>query len=122
MDAPTCQCLSTLLHVLHVAFVPFQLLHTLSHFSTLTSPSLCLLFTTLVSQKLSDAWKQATAPGSNVRAVKVSIINESLEDDGLFDIQGAFEKGNFEEITFLNSFLIRHFAFLTLPGFWSVGC
>ncbi|KAH7027037.1 hypothetical protein BKA57DRAFT_511641 [Linnemannia elongata] len=44
------------------------------------------------SQKLSDAWKQATAPGSNVRAVKVSIINESLEDDGLFDIQGAFEK------------------------------
>ncbi|KAH7030419.1 hypothetical protein BKA57DRAFT_401178, partial [Linnemannia elongata] len=34
-----------------------------------------------VSQKLSDAWKQATAPGSNVRAVKVSIINESLEDD-----------------------------------------
>ncbi|KAG0286809.1 hypothetical protein BGZ96_009159 [Linnemannia gamsii] len=45
-----------------------------------------------LSQKLSDAWKQATAPGSNVRAVKVSIINESLEDDGLFDIQGAFEK------------------------------
>ncbi|KAF9155901.1 hypothetical protein BG015_008150 [Linnemannia schmuckeri] len=45
-----------------------------------------------VSQKLSDAWKQATAPGSNVRAVKVSIINESLEDDGLFDIQGTFEK------------------------------
>ncbi|KAF9119956.1 Twinfilin-2, partial [Mortierella sp. 14UC] len=45
-----------------------------------------------VSAKLSDAWKQATAPGSNVRAVKVSIINESLEDDGLFDIQGSFEK------------------------------
>ncbi|KAF9910959.1 hypothetical protein EC991_005134 [Linnemannia zychae] len=45
-----------------------------------------------LSAKLSDAWKQATAPGSNVRAVKVSIINESLEDDGLFDIQGSFEK------------------------------
>ncbi|KAG0215567.1 Twinfilin-1 [Mortierella sp. NVP41] len=45
-----------------------------------------------VSAKLSDAWKQATAPGSNVRALKVSIINESLEDDGTFDIQGGFEK------------------------------
>ncbi|KAF9920912.1 hypothetical protein FBU30_009122 [Linnemannia zychae] len=45
-----------------------------------------------LSQKLSDAWKQATEPGSNVRALKVSIINESLEDDGVFNIEGAFEK------------------------------
>ncbi|KAG0002662.1 hypothetical protein BGZ79_002546 [Entomortierella chlamydospora] len=45
----------------------------------------------LVSQKLADAWKQATS-GNTVRAVKVSIINESLEDDGIFDIKGTFEQ------------------------------
>ncbi|KAF9178206.1 Twinfilin-1 [Haplosporangium sp. Z 767] len=44
------------------------------------------------SSKLADAWKQATAVNSNVRAVKVSIINEALEDDGIFDINGSFEK------------------------------
>ncbi|KAG0251669.1 Twinfilin-1 [Mortierella polycephala] len=45
-----------------------------------------------VSSKLADAWKQASAVNSNVRAVKVSIINETLEDDGIFDISGTFEK------------------------------
>ncbi|KAF9109988.1 hypothetical protein BGX27_006902 [Mortierella sp. AM989] len=44
-----------------------------------------------VSQKLSDAWKQATA-SATVRAIKVSIINESLEDDGIFNINGTFEQ------------------------------
>jgi hypothetical protein len=41
-----------------------------------------------------------------VRAVKVSIINESLEDDGIFDIQEAFEKGT--------SWLHRRLPTLTL--------
>ncbi|KAF9354981.1 hypothetical protein BGX26_007142 [Mortierella sp. AD094] len=50
-----------------------------------------VLATYNVSQKLADAWKQATS-GSTVRAVKVSIINESLEDDGIFDIKGTFEQ------------------------------
>ncbi|KAF9208381.1 hypothetical protein BGZ49_008966 [Haplosporangium sp. Z 27] len=44
-----------------------------------------------VSQKLADAWKQATS-GNTVRAVKISIINESLEDDGIFDIKGTFDQ------------------------------
>ncbi|KAF8938093.1 Twinfilin-1 [Dissophora ornata] len=44
-----------------------------------------------VSPKLADAWKKASS-GSNVRAVKISIINESLEDDGIFDIKGNFEQ------------------------------
>ncbi|KAF9930638.1 Twinfilin-1 [Mortierella alpina] len=37
-------------------------------------------------------WKSVTAATSNVRAVKVSIINEALEDDGTFDINGTFEQ------------------------------
>ncbi|KAF9578550.1 Twinfilin-1, partial [Lunasporangiospora selenospora] len=45
-----------------------------------------------VSPKLASVWKQVTSYGSKVRAVKVSIINESLEDDGIFDIQGSFEQ------------------------------
>ncbi|KAG0053770.1 Twinfilin-1 [Gryganskiella cystojenkinii] len=45
-----------------------------------------------VSSKLTEAWKQATASDSRVRIVKVSIINESLEEDGTFDIKGTFEE------------------------------
>ncbi|KAG0196882.1 Twinfilin-1 [Mortierella sp. GBA30] len=45
-----------------------------------------------VSSRLADAWKSATAVDSKVRAVKVSIVNESLEDDGVFDIKGTFEQ------------------------------
>ncbi|KAF9897735.1 hypothetical protein BX616_005072, partial [Lobosporangium transversale] len=48
-----------------------------------------------VSQKLADAWKQATV-GSTVRALKISIINEALEDDGIFDIRGTFDQGQYE--------------------------
>ncbi|KAI1299817.1 Twinfilin-1 [Mortierella claussenii] len=44
-----------------------------------------------VSQKLADAWKQASS-SSTVRAVKISIIHESLEEDGTFDIRGTFDQ------------------------------
>lgn len=47
----------------------------------------------LVSSKLSGVWKDATA-GSTVRAIKVSIIDEALEEDGIFNIKGTFEQGN----------------------------
>lgn len=47
----------------------------------------------LVSSKLSGIWKEATA-GSTVRAIKVSIIDEALEEDGIFNIKGTFEQGN----------------------------
>lgn len=46
----------------------------------------------LVSSKLSGIWKDATA-GSTVRAIKVSIVNEALEEDGIFNIKGTFEQG-----------------------------
>ncbi|KAF9276496.1 Twinfilin-1 [Mortierella alpina] len=45
-----------------------------------------------VSPKLANVWKTVTSANSNVRAVKVSIINEALEDDGTFDIKGTFEQ------------------------------
>ncbi|KAF9303362.1 Toll-like receptor 9 [Mortierella antarctica] len=44
-----------------------------------------------VSSKLSGIWKDATA-GSTVRAIKVSIVNEALEEDGIFNIKGTFEQ------------------------------
>ncbi|KAG0027370.1 Twinfilin-2 [Podila clonocystis] len=44
-----------------------------------------------VSSKLSGVWKDATA-GNTVRAIKVSIINEALEEDGIFNIKGTFEQ------------------------------
>ncbi|KAF9375246.1 Twinfilin-2 [Podila verticillata] len=44
-----------------------------------------------VSSKLSGVWKDATA-GSTVRAIKVSIIDEALEEDGIFNIKGTFEQ------------------------------
>ncbi|KAG0321753.1 Toll-like receptor 9 [Podila horticola] len=44
-----------------------------------------------LESKLSSVWKDATA-GSTVRAIKVSIINEALEEDGIFNIKGTFEQ------------------------------
>ncbi|KAI7817998.1 hypothetical protein BC939DRAFT_464375 [Gamsiella multidivaricata] len=45
-----------------------------------------------VSPALAGVWQQVTAPGSKVRAVKISILKETLEEDGLFDIKGTFEE------------------------------
>lgn len=50
-----------------------------------------LLFS-VVSERLANAWKEALA-GSNVRAIKISIADLSLVDDGTFNIEGDFEAG-----------------------------
>ncbi|KAG0320285.1 Twinfilin-1 [Dissophora globulifera] len=45
----------------------------------------------MLSPTLAQEWKTANS-GNTVRALKISIINESLEKDGTFDINGGFEQ------------------------------
>ncbi|KAF9969176.1 hypothetical protein BGZ73_008595 [Actinomortierella ambigua] len=46
----------------------------------------------LVSANLAGVWQDAVSPQSKVRMIKISIINESLEENGVFNRSGSFDE------------------------------
>ncbi|KAG0241263.1 hypothetical protein BGW41_006117 [Actinomortierella wolfii] len=46
----------------------------------------------LISANLANVWQDAVSPQSKVRMIKISIINESLEEDGIFNRNGSFDE------------------------------
>ncbi|KAG0263342.1 Twinfilin-1 [Actinomortierella ambigua] len=44
-----------------------------------------------VSANLANVWQDAVSPQSKVRMIKVSIVNEALEEDGIFQRSGSFD-------------------------------
>ncbi|KAF9412126.1 Twinfilin-2 [Podila epigama] len=94
MDTRASRLLAIVLLLLFGASVCIQAapVHVKTRSENLKRDTLCGNNGKVLSSKLASVWKEATAFGSTVRAIKISIINESLEDDGVFDIKGTFEQ------------------------------